>query len=247
MNTKTKKREVLKDKRIVLIGGTSGFGFAAAQAAAEEGANVIVVSSKKENVDKAVAALPAGSKGYAVDIADEEAIRRLFEEVGEFDHLVFTAGGTLKINEVGDVNVTEAKEYFNTRFWGCYMAAKYAAKYIKKTGSITLTNGIVALRPWKGWTVTAGIAGATEALTRALAVDLAPVRVNLVCAGLVRTNLWSNLPEADREAMFTKIGASLPVGRVGESEDLAGSYIYLMKQPFCTGQTIVVDGGAVIV
>jgi len=110
-----------------------------------------------------------------------------------------------------------------------------------------LTNGIAGLRPRKGWTVAASICGATEALTRALAVELAPIRVNAVCPGPVKTELWSEMPEAEREAMYRETARRLPVGRVGEAQDLAQTYLYLMQEPYSTGQVIVVDGGAVLV
>ena len=118
---------------------------------------------------------------------------------------------------------------------------------IKSTGSIVLTNGVIGLRPQKGWVVAAGICGAVEALTRALAVELAPVRVNLVCAGFVRTELWENMPESERNRLFEKAAQMLPVGRVGEPEDLAETYLYLMREGFSTGSMIVVDGGGVLV
>ncbi len=93
----------------------------------------------------------------------------------------------------------------------------------------------------------AGVCGALEALTRALAIELAPVRVNLVCAGFVRTELWGTMPEFERNALFEKAGQMLPVGRVGEADDLAETYLYLMRERFSTGAMILVDGGGVLV
>jgi len=241
------KASSLNDKRIVLVGGTSGFGLATAIAAAGEGAAVIVVSSSQNRVETALSALPAGSTGYAANINDEQQVEALFAKIGEFDHLVFTAGETLQVSELPTLKFDEAKQFFNIRFWGALAAAKYGSPFIRKGGSIILTNGIAGLRPWKGWTVVAGLTGAIESLTRALAVDLAPLRVNAVCAGLVRTNLWNNIPEGDREAMFTDVGSKLLTGKVGEATDIAESYLYLMKNNFSTGQVIIADGGGVLV
>ncbi len=238
---------VLTNKRVVLLGGTSGLGFATAMAAAKEGAQVIVVSGKQEKVNKAIASLPAGAEGYAVNAANESAVNNLFKTVGAFDHLVFTAGEALQFTELEKLSIEEAKRFFDTRFWGSFMAAKYASSFIKKGGSVTLTNGIVGLRPLKGWSVAASLCGAIESLTRALAVELAPIRVNTVCAGVVKTDLWSNIPAQERQAMFSELAAGIPAGRVGEAEDLAKTYIYLMQQEFGTGQCLVVDGGAVLV
>lgn len=86
-----------------------------------------------------------------------------------------------------------------------------------------------------------------EALTRALSVERAPLRVNAVCPGVVRTELWASMTASDREAMYQQVSAALPVGRVGEAHDVAQAYLFLMREGFCTGQSIVVDGGAVLV
>jgi len=243
----TPARRNLNGKRVVLLGGTSGFGLAAALAAAADGAELIVVSSRQQRVDEALALLPAGSQGYAVDLTDEQQITILFKQVGEFDHLVFTAGETLQLNEFSAIKIDEAKQFFNLRYWGALMAAKYGSPYIRKGGSITLTNGTIGLRPWKGWAVAASLTTAIEGLTRALAVELAPIRVNAVCAGMARTELWSNIPETDREAMFNDYGSKLLTGSVGEAAEIAEAYLYLMKGGFSTGQVMVVDGGGVLV
>jgi len=237
----------LKGKRVVLLGGTSGFGFATALAAAAEGAEIIIASSRQRRVDEALAALPQGSQGYAVDLTDEQQIASLFEQVGEFDHLIFTAGETLQLNEFSAIKIDDSKQFFNVRYWGALMAAKYASPHIRKGGSITLTNGTIGLRPWKGWAVAASLTCAIEGLTRALAVELAPIRVNAVCAGMSRTELWSNIPDADREAMFNDYGSKLLTGGVGEATDIAEAYLYLMKGGFSTGQVMVVDGGGILV
>jgi len=123
-------------------------------------------------------------------------------------------------------------------------AAKYASANIRPGGSIVLTTGIAGARPLKGWTIAASICGAMVSLTRALAVELAPTRVNAVSPGVVRTALWDNMSEADRSAMYQQVGAALPVGRVGEASDIAESFLYLMREGYGTGQVIVVDGGA---
>jgi NAD(P)-dependent dehydrogenase (short-subunit alcohol dehydrogenase family) len=237
----------LKGKRIVLLGGTSGFGLATAKAAAEEGAEIVVVSSSRQRVDGALAVLPRGSQGHLANLADEQDIENLFKQIGEFDHLVFTAGENLQFNDLSSVNMDEARRFFNIRYWGALMAAKYGSPYIRKGGSIILTNGVVGLRPVKGWIVAASITGAVESLTRALAVELAPIRVNAVCAGVVRTDLWNNIAEREREAMFDEMGSKLLVGRIGEAEDIAEAFLYLMHGSYTTGQIVVADGGSVLV
>lgn len=233
----------LTGKKIIVLGGTSGFGLATAKAAATAGASVIIASRSQQNVDKALNELPSGITGATVDVTDEAALQSFFNQIGSFDHLVVTAGDSMPAFEP---NYQQARQTFEVRFWGAYLAAKTAAPHIRPDGSITLTNGIVAIRPWKGWSVTAAVAGALESLTRGLALDFAPIRVNAVTAGMVKTPLWSVISPEQREAMYADQAAKLPTGRIGEPEDIAETYLYLMQSGFTTGQTIVIDGGAVI-
>jgi len=237
----------LSGKRVVILGGTSGIGFATAQAAQREGATVLVASSRQARVDRALATLAGGAEGRVVDLSNEAQLRAFFERTGPFDHLVYTAGESLQLQALDAMQIDAARGFVDVRFWGAFMAAKYGSPHIRPGGSITLTNGIAGLRPRKGWTLAASICGAMEALTRALAIELAPIRVNAVCPGLVKTELWDNMAEADRAAMYRDAGQRLPVGRVGEPDDLAQAYLYLMREGFSTGQAIVVDGGGVLV
>lgn len=237
----------LKGKKIIVLGGTSGLGLATAKAAAAEGAKVTIVSSNQQRIDKALQQLPAGNEGYAVDLSQEQNIKSFFDRTGNFDHLVYSAGENLSLATIAATDIEQARQFFTLRFWGAYAAVKYGAKFINPGGSIGLMGGNANLRPGKGWTIAASICGAMEGLTRALAVELAPVRVNIVTPGVVRTNLWNGMPEADRENYFRTTADSMLVRRIGEAEDIAQSFIYLMKQGYCTGQALVVDGGAVLV
>jgi NAD(P)-dependent dehydrogenase (short-subunit alcohol dehydrogenase family) len=237
----------LNGKRIVILGGTSGIGFATAKAAQQEGALIVVASSNPARIDQALSSLQPGAEGHALDLSDEAQVEAFFAGIGALDHLVFTAGETLQLEPLATMQFDKARDFANVRFWGAFMAAKYGSPHIRPGGSITLTNGVAGLRPRKGWTLGASICGAMEALTRALAVELAPIRVNAVCPGVVRTELWRDMSEGERDAMYRNIGESLPVGRVGEADDLAQAYLYLMREGYSTGQVIVVDGGAVLV
>lgn len=236
----------LDGKTIFILGGTSGIGLATAQAAASEGAHVVIASSRQKSIDAALASLPGTAKGHVLDLSREDAIARFFEGAGEFDHLVYTAGENLELGEIKTLSIDWARQFWNIRYWGAYTAVKYGTPHIRAGGSIVLTTGVAGARPRKGWTVAASICSAMEGLTRALAVELAPVRVNAVSPGVVRSPLWGAMSEYDREAMYRDASARLPVGRVGEVEDIAETYLYLMRENFSTGQVIVVDGGTVL-
>jgi NAD(P)-dependent dehydrogenase (short-subunit alcohol dehydrogenase family) len=237
----------LSGKRVVVLGGTSGIGLAVAEAAAREGAVSVVVSRDQSRVEAAVARLAAGAEGFAVDLTDEAAVEGLFGRIGPFDHLVFTAGEALQLGPLAEMSLAVGRQFFETRYWGALTAAKYGAPLIRPGGSIVFSSGAAGARPQPGWALGASICTAMEGLTRALAVELAPTRVNLVIPGFVRTPLWRNIPEADREAIFAAAGAKLPVGRVGEAAEVAETYVFLMRQGFATGQSVVVDGGGVLV
>src|SRR6202007_2914830 len=95
------------------------------------------------------------------------------------------------------------------RYWGAYLAVKYGQQKIRKEGSIVLSSGIASQRPMKGWSLGASVTGAMESFTRALAIDLAPIRVNLVSPGAVRTELWDFIPEQERNVLYCRIGERL--------------------------------------
>ncbi|MGW7692432.1 SDR family oxidoreductase [Streptomyces asiaticus] len=232
-----------KDSRVVVIGGTSGLGFATASAAAREGASVVVASANRDRVDQALAQLPESADGHVVDASSEQSLRDFFAGLGAFDHLVYTAGEPLSVGALSDVDIDQARRFFEIRFWGALTAVKYAAGSIRPGGSVVLSSGSATARPQSGWSVTASALGAVEALTRALAVELAPLRVNAVAPGVVRTELWDGLPAEGRQALYDDTAAALPVGRVGEPADIAATHLYLMRNGFITGAVLPVDGG----
>ena len=229
------------------MGGTSGIGLATAQAAAAEGAHVVVVSSNQQRVNDTLATLPDTAKGYAVDLTNEQNIKTFFEGIGNFDHLVYTAGENLSLTYLGNLELEKARDFFMLRYWGVLASLKYGVPHINQGGSVSLMGGTAGARPNAGWVLGASTCAAIEGVTRTMAIELAPIRVNAVAAGVIKTNLWGNLSEADREGMYKSLGDALPVKRVGEAEDVALAFTYLMKQQFGTGQIITVDGGTVLI
>jgi NAD(P)-dependent dehydrogenase (short-subunit alcohol dehydrogenase family) len=240
----------LASSRIVVIGGTSGIGFAVAEGALAEGASVVVGSSGAANVEAAVGRLGAGASGHPVDVRDEASVAGFFESVGAFDHLVFTAGdwGAMRGGgAVAELDLAGANATFTVRFWGALAAIKHAQGRIAANGSIVLTDGVVAHRPRKGGALSTAMAGAVEHLTRALAVDLAPVRVNAVCPGLILTDVWNSIPADRREEQLRRMTELQPLPRVGAPAEVAEAYLHLMRASYTTGQVLVVDGGRTLV
>jgi NAD(P)-dependent dehydrogenase (short-subunit alcohol dehydrogenase family) len=237
----------LKNQRVVIIGGTAGIGLAVAKLAIEEGASVVVASGTQQRVDLAVKQLGTEAEGRVLSVLQEDRVDEFFQGLDKFDHLVYTAGDALAVGEPGSLSLEDAKKRFDVRYWGVYLSVKYGQQKIRKEGSIVLSSGIASQRPMKGWTMGASVTGAMESFTRALAVDLAPIRVNLVSPGAVRTELWDAIPEQERNALYRQIGERLLVGRVGEPSEVAEAYVYLMKNRFSTGSIVVTDGGGVLI
>lgn len=243
----TQNHGELSEKRIVVLGGSSGIGLAVAHQAVACGALAIIASSNAGRVQRAVATLDGKAEGHSLDLSNEHDIQAFFQKIDDFDHLVFTAGDNLQLGGLEATDLSKARRAFELRYWAALAAVKYASPHIRKGGSIVLTTGVAGQRPHKGWVVAASVCGTIEALTRALALELAPIRVNAVSPGVVRTNLWQNMGAAERENLFENVGKSLPVGRVGEAHDIAQAYLFLMREGFSTGQIVVVDGGTVLV
>jgi NAD(P)-dependent dehydrogenase (short-subunit alcohol dehydrogenase family) len=241
------QRNGLHNKRVVILGGSSGIGLAVAEQAASQGAKLVIASSNAERVQKGIESLGGNAQGHTLDLSDEQAVETLFAKLGAFDHLVFTAGDSLHLQDLATTDLKQARRAFELRYWAALAAVKYGSKNIRKGGSVVLTTGVAGQRPQKGWVVAASVCGTIDALTRGLALELAPIRVNAVSPGVVRTNLWQNMSAAEREQLYESVGNSLPVGRVGEPHDIAQAFVFLMQEGFCTGQILVVDGGTVLV
>ncbi len=234
----------ISGQHVVVLGGTSGFGFASAKAAIAEGARVTIASRSAEKLRGALDRLGNRASGECVDVTNKSMLERVFRRPRPFDHLAVTVGDSLLNKPIMDLTDDEARSAFEVRFWGQFNAVRAAYPHISKSGSITLVSGLAGQRASPGRGIYAGVLGGIEGMVKSFAAELRPVRVNGVCAGAVDTELWHRLPEAERLTMFERIGARLPVGRVGKPEDIAEAYLYLMKTGFSTGETIVVDGGA---
>ena len=239
----------LKDQHVVVVGGSSGIGFAVAAGAAAEGARVTIASSSPAKVEAAAARLGNAGAGFTVNVTDKADVERAFSGLGSIDHLVFTAGdwGGPRRGALKDLDLDVAPSLFAVRFWGATAVVKAALPKLAPEGSITLTNGMIAHRPRPGSAVSSAMAGAVEHLARGLAVELAPIRVNCVCPGLIRTEVWDSIPADTREERLKEMTKTQPIPRVGAAEEAAQAYLFLMTCGYATGQVLKVDGGFGIV
>jgi NAD(P)-dependent dehydrogenase (short-subunit alcohol dehydrogenase family) len=234
----------LKNKRVLIIGGGSGIGFAVAEAASAAGARVVVASSDADKVKAAAARLGNSAEAAKLDVTQEPEVAAFFTK-SAYDHIAFTAGdwGGPRRGPLAELDLDQAAALFKVRFWGAVAVAKHGAKTLPPGGSLTFTDGMIAHRPQKGSAISTAMTGAVEHLTRALAVELAPVRINAVCPGLIRTGIWSRIPEDRREAELQQMTSRQPLPRVGEPSEVAEAYLYLMRGGYTTGQVLYVEGG----
>jgi NAD(P)-dependent dehydrogenase (short-subunit alcohol dehydrogenase family) len=178
-----------------------------------------------------------------VDASSTEELAAFFGHVGEFEHLAYTAGDNLVPITLDVYTPEQGRAFLELRVVRALEAVRLAVPHLRAEGSVTLTSGTAAYRGGAGWFLGSAASGAIVSAARSLAVELAPIRVNVVAPGVVRSPLWTGLPEEDREAMFESVGAGLPLRRVAEVEDVAKAFVHLMDSDYLTGTVSVVDGG----
>jgi len=235
----------LKGKHVLVIGGGSGIGFGIAQGAAAEGAKVMIASRNAQRI--AEKAKSIGGTAAVLDVSEEANIAAFFKEHAGFDHIAFTAGDTdgLGFSNLADLDLKLAASRFNTRFWGAVAVAKHGAIHLPPGGSYTLTNGMLAHKPLKGMPIVTASAMAAEGLTRGLAVDLAPVRVNCVCPGVIETELFNRYGDA-RHDMLKAMSQRQLIQRPGTPAEAAEAYLTCMRNTFMTGQVLKIEGGVAL-
>ncbi|MEW6733160.1 MAG: SDR family oxidoreductase [Acidobacteriota bacterium] len=239
----------LQGQKVVVVGGTSGMGLGAVQAAIEAGAKVIVASRRPTSVRNALQPLSDKIQHMVVDIMNEGAIRRMFEDIGELDHLFITAtpSTSAAVGAFLEQELARAQEFMNGKFFGSWACARYAAAKMRHDGSITFLTGASSIRPRPGTSIITATFAAVEALSCALAVELGPLRVNTIRPGLIDSDMWSFLDAAARNELRENVIKKFPVHRVGKIEDVGHAALFLMTNPYVTGTVLEVTGGEQLV
>ncbi|KUJ09755.1 NAD(P)-binding protein [Mollisia scopiformis] len=260
MATQTQKYNKLAGKRVVIIGGTSGIGYAVAEACIESSFSHVTVSSSSasrvqtaiSNLQKSYPSTSCTISGHTCDLSTpdlETSIEALFSKTGNVDHIVFTAGDKLAIYPIEEINYERILKAGQVRFVAPLLVAKVGKKYLNAgpESSIVLTTGAGAERPYANWSIVTPYLSGLYGMTRALAIDLKPVRVNLVSPGAVDTELWKDFSAEEKEKFFKEVGEKVPTGRIGRPEDVAEAYLWLMKDSNTTGVVASTTAGNLLV
>ncbi|KPM56335.1 short-chain dehydrogenase [Frankia sp. R43] len=236
--------------RVLIVGGSSGIGLGLAQTLVRAGTEVTVVSRSGDRLAAAARSLGALDRSgtlvrtAAADISRESDVERLFQEAGPIQHVVTTAAdGTGASGPIATISVEGALGFLGTKVLGPWLVAKHCARRLPAGGSLTFTSGIAAYRPSVSGSVVAAANGALESLAYALALELAPIRVNVVSPGWVDTPVWDTLAGVDRSSALAAMAHRLPAGRIGTPADLAQAYLAVLRNEFMTGAVLHVDGG----
>ena len=234
----------LAGKNVVIIGGTSGIGLATAQQASAQGASVWAVSRSADKVEKCRAENPGVNFGVC-DTHDKPALQALFESVGSVDHIVGAATGAERtLKPFLDQTDEQFREAFN-KFWGYNNVIRAGAPFLADDGSICLVSGFPARKANPGSSALSCVGSAVEALVRALAVEIAPKRINVVAPGIIDTGMHDGLGD-NKKAAFEAMSKAIPVGRVGTSDECASAIMLVLTNGFMTGSTIDVEGGQLL-
>lgn len=231
----------LAGKQVVVIGGSSGIGLATAELAKKEGAEIIIASRSAAKLDPVAERLKVTA--IPTDVTSDQSVAELFRRTGPVDHVVLTAA-QLRTGPFKTVSIEDVRATMEGKFWGAWRVAREAQ--IRAGGSLTLVTGFLSVRPRPNSAIISAANGALESLARALALELAPVRVNAVSPGVIDTPIRAAMPEAARNEMLAKTAAALPVGRVGMAEDIAWQILSFMANGFATGSIVYIDGGALV-
>ncbi|MER6140966.1 SDR family oxidoreductase [Streptomyces sparsogenes] len=230
-------------ERIVIIGGTSGIGLAAAERQLAQGREVVITGRNADRLAAALEKLGGAATGQSVDARDEAAMRAFFTGLGKVDHVVITATGASAAGPFRDLTLDDLRAAVEGKLVAQTVAAQAALDVLAPEGSLTFITAGSSGASLPGTAGLAAVNAAVEAMVPVLAVELAPVRVNAVSPGVIATPWWDWMPAEARQQAFDTYAKATPAGRVGAAEDIADAIGYLIGNTYTTGTVLSVDGG----
>lgn len=229
---------MVKGKKALVFGGTSGIGLATAQQLAGLGASVVAISRKPDRAGETQPGITLKS----CDVRDGDAVAALCAELAPYDILVSAAtGGERAAGPFLKMDMEGYKRSFD-KLWGYANVVRHGAQHLAEDGCIVLVSGAPARRARPGQIALASVGGAVEAFVRGVAPEIAPRRINVVSPGVINTPMFGP-PSAERDAAADKRCANHLIARAGTADEVAQAILFLIQNDFVTGTTVDVDGG----
>ncbi|MEO6868073.1 MAG: SDR family oxidoreductase [Ginsengibacter sp.] len=229
--------------RVIIAGGASGMGFATAKLLAQKNFEVTILGRNQEKLNQAVADIGHSARGKSVDASKLETLKQAFGEIGKIDHLVIAVSGGKGIGLFRELDFDDLRRGFEGKIFPQLQTAQAILPYITPTGSITFITSISSQSKAIGTAGLGAINGALEIMIPSLAKELKPLRINAVAPGVVNTTWWDFLPSEKKQETFEQYAKTIPLGRIGEPEDIARMIVSFIENNYITGQVIAVDGG----
>lgn len=230
-------------EKALIVGGTSGIGLAAAGLLADQGFEVVIWGRDPEKLTRALGSLGDRAQGKSVDAGDRESVEEALVAVGPFDHLVIAVSGRKGMGVFRDLDLKVLREGFEEKFFPQLQVAQCALPFLREAGSITFVTAVSSRSRMPGTSGLGAINGAVELMTPTLAKELKPLRVNAISPGVINTTWWDFMTASEKKAAFDAFSKTIPLGRVGEPEDVARMIVAMIENSYLTGQVITVDGG----
>ena len=232
-------------RRAVIIGGSSGIGLATARLLFNEGWDVVIAARDAGRLSAAAAAIGPRVEAMPVDMMDQASVQGFVDEVGAFDDLVIP-GSSAVVGNFLETPIEDVQRYYDSKLWGTYRIVREAHRNLRPGGTITLFSGAAGQKASPGFAFGSALNAAMERLSDSLAIELAPIRVNTICPGIIDTPVWEEMVGNEvKQAIFGEMTAKLPTGRVGAPEEVARAVHFVIANEYVTGTVLRVDGGYV--
>lgn len=235
----------IEGKKAIVLGGTSGIGLAAARQLEDAGAVVVAGSRSKGNIDTAGATTGSKVTYRQVDVLDRDGLSALFKDESPFDILVNCATGGARASGPFLQMDLDAFQLSFRKLWGYTNSVRLGADYMTEQGAIVLVSGFPARKCNPGSLAISTVGNAVEGFARALAVEIAPRRINVVCPGMIDTPMFPHVGEARQEFLNRATERTL-IPRAGTAEEVASAIVFAIQNDYMTGSTIDVEGGALL-
>jgi NAD(P)-dependent dehydrogenase (short-subunit alcohol dehydrogenase family) len=233
----------LTKQRVLIVGGSSGIGLATAQLAADADAEVVITGRNAERLAEAERTISGESRSFHLSYDNPDSVEKLMTTLKQIDHLVLAGSSDVAWGPFHEISLAQLERYFHGKLFGYWRTIQAALNILRADGSITLLAGVAGRVTLPSASALAAVNGAVIQFGRALAQELAPIRVNVVSPGFIDTPAYDALPAARKQEIIDEFSRKLPVGRVGAPKDVAPTILLLMASNFTTGATFDIDGG----